>query len=81
VNTRVAEKQAQSCRDNDRVITGQRKIMEGIIPEYQPPEVLVLYLERPPRNSAQLESLQGALRIQRLEGSRPPRKPMYFESV
>ena len=23
----------------------------------------------------------GALRIQRLEGSRPPRKPMYFESV
>jgi len=30
----------------------------------------VLYLERPPRNRAQLESLQVALRIQRLEGSR-----------
>ena len=34
-------------------------------------KVLVLYLKRPQRNSAQLHALRGALRIQRLEGSRP----------
>ena len=34
-------------------------------------EVLVLYLERPQRTSAQLHALRGALLIQRLEGSRP----------
>ena len=34
-------------------------------------QVLVLYLERPPRNSVQLDGLRGALLIQRLEGSRP----------
>ena len=33
-------------------------------------EVVVLYLERPD-NSGQLHALGGALRIQRLEGSRP----------
>ena len=31
----------------------------------------MLYLERPPDNSAQLHALRRALRIQRLEGSRP----------
>jgi hypothetical protein len=35
------------------------------------PKVSVLYLERPSRNSAQLHVLNGALLIQRLEGSRP----------
>jgi hypothetical protein len=34
-------------------------------------EVLVLYLERPPRDSGQLHGPGGALLIQRLEGSRP----------
>ena len=33
--------------------------------------VLVLYLKRPPRNSRQSHDLGRALRIQRLEGSRP----------
>ena len=37
-------------------------------------QVLVLYLERPPRNSAQLRGFGGALLIQRLEGSRPHRR-------
>jgi hypothetical protein len=34
-------------------------------------EVLVLYLERPERDSGQLHGPGGALLIQRLEGSRP----------
>lgn len=38
---------------------------------HQSCEVLVLYLERPQRNSGQVQALRGALLIQRLEGSRP----------
>jgi len=43
----------------------------SIAPHCSCRQVLVLYLERPPDNSAQLHALRRALRIQRLEGSRP----------
>ena len=42
------------------------------------PEVLGLYLERPARRSSWIEGVLWALRIQRLEGSRPAREPMGF---
>ena len=38
---------------------------------YSGPEVLVLYLKRPRAKSGELKRCGGALRIQRLEGSRP----------
>ncbi len=41
-------------------------------------EVLGLYLERPARRSSWIEGVLWALRIQRLEGSRPAREPMGF---